>query len=189
MLLLLSVDKCNGCGKHPCECNNVNSDYSFPSDHFYELPLSSKTFEAETLEEAKAKAIIFKGSVTEISREEFTQVKRQVVTGQGKTREQAMTLAQSKLPENAFNVGVPEIVQESKRGTVELREYTQKAARRRWSIEVPSGAELDSFTCIEKPKGFLWFKRSEGKWKAEWSIPFKVCIAYDVPASVTVWYR
>ena len=189
MLMLLSVDKCNGCGKYPCECDDTNSDYSYSSEQVYEPPLSVKMFEAETLEEAKAKALEFKRSVAEISREEVSDVRRQIITGQGKTKEEAITSAQAKVPSHAFNVEALEIVQEGKRGTVELRGYTEKAARRRWSIEAPSEAELDNFTCIEKPRGFLWFKRSEGKWKAEWAVPFKVSIACHIPATITVLYR
>ena len=188
MIMLLSVDKCNGCGKYPCECNDSDSDYSYQSDEPYE-PLKSEIFKAASLEEATAKAAEFKKSVTEFSREEISEVRRQTITGQGRTREQAMSSAQAKVPSDAFNVGEPEKVQEGHSGFVELKEYTEKAARKRWSSEAPIGAELDSFTCLEKPKGFLWFKRTEGKWKAQWSLPFKVSIAYDTPASVTVWYR
>ena len=177
-----SFDNCNGCGKYPCECvvSEPGPDYS--------APLKSQVFVAETLEAAMARAAEFKERV-DVDREHVTEVRHETVTGEGKTREQASDSARARLPFDAFNIGAPEVLREGRSGVLEITGFSRRTARKRWPDNGPDEAKLDSLRCIKKPGGFLWFNRTVGTWEARWSTPFKVCISYDRPVEVTIWYR
>lgn len=153
-----------------------------------------RSFSAKTVEEAQANAkVAMAGMPAEkivklaTSREPL----EDAAVANGADQDAATKAAQARIPSEAFDVSVAEVVQKGgERGVVELEALSETEARVQWSSRKPPSSDLDRFECVAQPRGgFLGIGKKTGVWKAHWSIAWRVRITYRLPAEVTLTYK
>jgi len=111
--------------------------------------------------------------------------------GTGPDADSATTNAEASVPKDAVDVCPPKAVQDAEQGAAEVDADTEAEARLHGRGLLPEGAKFKNLTCLEPAtKGFLGFGKKPGRWSVSWSTPFRVEIAYQLPAEVAVsWFK
>jgi tetratricopeptide (TPR) repeat protein len=147
------------------------------------------TFYGHTEEEAKAKAYAAGIPEERVIKFEVTPVTEDDVRGSAPDPEGAIEAAKARVPDSAFDVGSPEIIDKGKKGQCEMQVHTRKSAHKGWRSKASRDAILDKCECLVPPKsGFLGIGRKPGLWKISWTTPAEARVFYKLPAKVTLTY-
>lgn len=151
--------------------------------------LKFKEFKGKTPEEAKAlaDAAFEPGKLMGVKM--IKEVQARTGSGQGATAQEALKRVRDRVPEDAFDIGEPRIVQEGASGTLEIEASSELDAKSVLRTKAPRGAQVDGLDCkIPAKNGFLGMGKVPGVWAAQWSAPFIAEIEYKLPAVALARY-
>ncbi|MBN2412831.1 hypothetical protein JXQ31_14170 [candidate division KSB1 bacterium] len=175
---------CWTCGKDPCQCDENENNY------YNDIPeFKYKTFEGKTVEEAKALAE--KNAPPNLNSINITRpVQEKTALGYGNDLDSAIQDAEKSIPENAFAIKSPLVLDNAQSGITVIQAMAESEVQKIWQHGAPDNAVLKECECKSKPyKGIVGFGKKHGIWKVQWQTPVKIGIPYKLPAQVTLSWR
>jgi hypothetical protein len=181
--------RCRGCGTVQIY-ELVRTPKKSAADKTAELP--SQKFKGKTEEEAKAAAMAAFPEERIVSLK-TTKGRKRTIQKQGESAEAAIEAVKAGVPSDVSDVSPAEIIEQGRRGTVELLADSKDDASRRWRHKLQwgvKGASCDLVECVRAPvKGIFGIGAKQGMWRVHWSTKFEARISFRTPVVVTVWYR
>lgn len=107
----------------------------------------------------------------------------------GDTAEAAIKAAKASIPVHASNIGSPTIIEQSQSGEFKVEALTEVEARSRSEQKLPSGCQVSTIDCLQRPKkGFLGIAKRGGIWAVTYRTPFRAKISFRSPPQVSVLF-
>ena len=176
-------------GRHPKGAiDQYNRENPMDDTPVLSPPLETKKLVGKTEEEA-IQEIVGSGvdAATILETRTTRNAQNKTAVGSGPDQDSAIGDAKASVPQDAVDVGSPNIVQEGDHGSVEVKADTEPEARSHGKRLLPKGAQLKSIECTQSPrKGFLGLGKKPGHWNVTWTKTFRVEIAYRLLPEVTV---
>ncbi|MCZ6916040.1 MAG: hypothetical protein O7I93_04610 [Gemmatimonadetes bacterium] len=150
--------------------------------------MKTKKFTGSSIEDATRRAKEAHGADL-LRVEPVREVHQATATAQGPAADQALQEVVQRFPEEAFDRQPASLVQEGKKGTVEVEEFDEREARKVWRKTALRGAQIDEMECAVPVKnGIMGMGRRPGRWTVRWTAPYIAEAGYKMPAVVNAMH-